>query len=476
MGAKQPVAAQNGATDKSADNSASADTFPYKDFLDQAESIAHSAWESKQKDETMAKLSEKNEVLDAQLQHYKEKVDVLSEKLRSVQDKYLGEFSQHMRYNAQKGLIKGVFENKAELSKAEFKAISSEVQALAQVKFDKEKAAVMDEQKADIQNDADQQATLDEAVKDIREKYKKKRSATSPARPLASAIAKKPVGKSKAPVAKKKPNEDDEPKVKNAYQNWCAAHMEEYKEERQAALDAGQEFTMTWPKWAGPKWEQVSPEEREKWKTPPNEAEAAEAAKTSKAAAATSRPKGGKAAVKPAAKPAPKPPAPKKAAKPRVEEDDEEEKPKKKAKKPLTLLKKPSCPPPEEEEEEEEEQDPFAGTDLEAGEVEGKEVQEEDKAEEVEEEDEEEEEEDEAAEREADDDKEEEKERQARLDKTRVDRLALKKAGESIKKAQAAKEAKPLAEASQKEMEELHPSDDEKDNKEDDACSRSSDE
>ena len=50
----------------------------------------------------------------------------------------------------------------------------------------------------------------------------------------------------------------------NPYQNFCAAHMEEYREARNAALDAGKRMPL-WPEWFGPLWIALSDAERAWW-------------------------------------------------------------------------------------------------------------------------------------------------------------------------------------------------------------------
>ncbi len=50
----------------------------------------------------------------------------------------------------------------------------------------------------------------------------------------------------------------------NPYQNFCSAHMEQYREARHAALDAGQRIPL-WPNWFGPLWRALSDADRARW-------------------------------------------------------------------------------------------------------------------------------------------------------------------------------------------------------------------
>ena len=466
MGAKQGRAVQNGSADKSTDNFAFAasDTNPYQGFLDQAASIAQSAWQSDQKEQAIVKLKEANEVLVAERDFLNERVSRLTATLQESQDKYLAEYSQHMRYNAQKGLVR------PELSVDKYNAIHQEGYRLANLKFEKHKAVCDGNEATRLADEASMQAANDAKVKGIREKYKKQLSTSSSTRPLASAIAKKaPVGKGKA-VAKKKSSDDNEPRALNAYQNYCAANMHEYKEAGKAANDAGEEFTTKWPNWFGPKWAKLSEEERQKWETPRDEGETPEAGKpaakpAAKASAAAAAEEQAATEKQPAAKPAAKPAA---------------ESAKKKSKPPA----KPKAPEKhEEDKDEDEEVDEDGGGGEPAIEVQATEV--EDDVEEVEDEadeaDEAEAEADEADEaddppeaaakrKRAEEDDEEDEAKEEEDEEDEADEAGeAGEAGEGT-----AKRSKPLTEASQKELEELDPSDDEKGKKGDDEKSNSS--
>lgn len=361
MAPKQSVAAQNGSADNFVE-----DASPYKEIVQQVQAMAHSAWESDQKDETISKLSEQKAVLEAELSFFKQRLDRVTISRQELRDEYLNEYSQHMRYNAQKEILK------KKMPEDKYNELHGQVQGIAEKRTNKKEAKLNADETTRLELEQGKEAEHKAVVQAIRDKYKQKRSSGSSTRPLSSAIAKKPTG-GKGKAATKKPDDDDAPKKKSPYQNFCQHHMPEFQARAAAAKEKGEEFTAKWPTWIAPMWHALSEEEQAKWATPPGEAEGAAsanaAAKPGKGASKTAA-KPGKGAGKPAAKPgkgAGKPaPAPaKKSAKPK---DDEEEEPaKKKAKQPLFAPPKPTAPQADED-------DPFAGTDLAATEVEGAEV------------------------------------------------------------------------------------------------------